>query len=290
MTNTKLDRKHDPFIEKKTWIFDLDGVIYKGNEGVPGAPDVIGFLKSRSYNVRYLTNNSTRTPEQYVEILKSFGIESKPDEIHTSATITAARLLEFERNKGTGADTRNVFVIGELGLVETISKAGFNVITIDDIKQRPGVTREISYVVVGLDRKLTYEKLHVGVECIMNGARFIATNADATLPIENGIAPGTGAIIEALAFCTGRRPECGSPFGKPNEMVFDSILKSCGSTVSSTIMVGDRLETDILAAKNAGMSSILVLTGISTREDISLLNIRPDHVIESIQDIMNWFL
>ncbi|MHA1791564.1 MAG: HAD-IIA family hydrolase [Promethearchaeota archaeon] len=272
--------------EKKVWIFDMDGVIYKGNEMIPGADEIIQLLREHHKTVLFLTNNSTRTREQYVSKLKAFGIRASKDEIFTSAWITVNWLEKHVRENGGSAREMNVYVVGEEGIKHEIKRAGFRLLDDDQFNDDINSFSKVDFVVAGLDTHLDYRKLFIAQNCILQGASFIVTNDDANLPVEGGfLAPGSGAIVAAISTGSGVLPQHGSPFGKPNRHVFNPILEKTGLLKNDLVMIGDRLETDILAAKNAKISSILVLTGVTGSVADIKDDLKPDHAVKSIKNI-----
>ncbi|WP_042698396.1 HAD-IIA family hydrolase [Thermococcus sp. PK] len=254
-------------------IFDMDGVIYRGKEPIEGAKEVIEFLKANGIPFVFLTNNSTRNARMYKEKLQKMGIEVKEEQIVTSG-YAAARYLAKNFEKG------NVFVIGGEGLVEEIKSIGWPVISVEDAKER---WREIKYVVVGLDPKLTYEKLKYGCLAIRNGALFIGTNPDTTYPSEEGILPGAGSIIAALKAATEKEPLI---IGKPNKPVFEVVKEKLNA--DEIWVVGDRLDTDIEFAKRINAKAIMVLTGVNTLKDIEKSKVKPDIVMPSIKELIKY--
>ncbi|ASJ17632.1 HAD family hydrolase [Thermococcus chitonophagus] len=255
-------------------IFDMDGVLYRGNKPIPGAKEVVEFLKENNVPFLFLTNNSTKTPEMYREKLAKMGIEVPADRIVTSGLATR---LYMERHFNPG----KVFVVGGEGLVKEMDKLGWGLVTVEDA--RKGGWREVKYVVVGLDPRLTYEKLKYATLAIRNGAKFIGTNPDTTFPGEEGIYPGAGSIIAALKASTEVEPLI---IGKPNEPMYEIVKEKLG--VEEIWMVGDRLDTDIAFAKKFGMKAIMVLTGVHTLNDIEKLNIRPDLVLDSVARLIDY--
>ncbi|USS41782.1 HAD-IIA family hydrolase [Thermococcus aggregans] len=254
-------------------IFDMDGVIYRGNEPIEGAKEVIEFLKSQKVPFIFLTNNSTRNARMYKEKLEKMGIEVEENQIITSGYATA-RYLEKHFEKG------NVFVIGGKGLLEEIKAIGWPVISLEEAKEK---WREINYVVVGLDPQLTYEKLKYGCLAIRNGAHFIGTNPDTTYPSEEGILPGAGAIIAALKTATEKEPLI---IGKPNKPVFEVVKEKLNA--DEIWVVGDRLDTDMAFAKKINAKAIMVLTGVNTLKDVEKSEIKPDVVMPSIKGLKKY--
>jgi len=254
-------------------IFDMDGVIYRGNFLIEGAREVIEYLKLRNIPFVFLTNNSTRNAKMYREKLLKMGIDVGEDRIITSGYATARYLQKhFKRDK--------VFVIGGKGLVEEIKSIGWEIISVKDAKER---WREIGYVVVGLDTDLTYNKLKYGTLAIRNGAKFIGTNPDTTYPSEEGLLPGAGSILAALKASTETEPLV---IGKPSELIFEIVREKL--TADEIWVVGDRLDTDIAFAKRIGAKAIMVLTGVSTLEDVEKSEIKPDLILPSIKELLNY--
>ena len=263
--------------DKKIFIFDLDGVIYLGNQIVPGALEVINKLEELGKKVYYLTNNSTRTREDYVKKLEKMGIKSKIENIITSAYAAALYLRNKEIKKKKKS---NVFVIGETGIVSELEKMGFKTYT--DFKEE----LKINYVVVGLDSNFDYKKLSGGLYYISKGAEFIATNADPTLPTEKYALPGAGTMVSALETATNKKPSV--IIGKPNPYTIDSILKREKVRSQDAVMVGDRISTDILAGKNANTTTVFVKTGAGNKEASKSQseNIFPDLILNSVKDLL----
>ena len=246
-------------------IIDMDGVLYRGDETIPGVEEFFAFLRERPIGFILATNNSTRTAQQYVDKLARIGVEVALSEILTSSQATAMYLETLAR-PGT-----KVYVIGEEGLETAVRERGY-IISGDGAQ----------FVVVGMDRRLTYEKLKIATLLILGGARFIGSNPDKTLPTEEGFIPGAGATLAALEASTGVAPTI---IGKPEHTIFELALAKLGSSKEDTAMVGDRLETDILGGYNAGLTTILVLSGATTRQDVDSAPIRPDLVFEDIRHL-----
>ena len=246
------------------YILDLDGVVYRGRTVIPGACESIDRLRSSGLLVVFLTNNATRARESTALRLVDMGIPCSAGDVISSAYAASVYILEQY-----GSST--IYPVGEQGLVEELEQAGH---TINE--------QDADYVVAGLDREFTYEKLARALDMLMNGAGFIATNNDAMLPAKHGFLPGAGSIVAAIQAASGVVPEV---IGKPNKPIMDVLLKEYGLKGEECVMVGDRLETDILAGIRAGMRTVLVLTGASGTEDIESSGIRPDTVLDSIADL-----
>jgi 4-nitrophenyl phosphatase len=209
------------------------------------------------------TNNSTASPQQYVEKLANMGITAPADRIVTSGVATAT-YLRNQYPKGT-----SVYVVG----MDALREALFD----DDYFTEAG--RDAEVVVSGADFDLRYDDLKVGCLAIRNGASYVATNADKTFPSEEGLIPGSGAIVAALSAATSVDPVV---VGKPSPEMLRSCLSILGTEARQTLMVGDRLDTDILAGQRAGLLNLLVLTGVSRREDVTVTGIQPDIIVDSL--------
>ncbi|MGQ9676346.1 MAG: HAD-IIA family hydrolase [Chloroflexota bacterium] len=249
----------------KGLLLDMDGVVYRGNTPTPGAREFFQLLRSAGIRVALITNNAQRTSRQYAEKLRGMGIFVEPEAILPAGEATA---LYLSRRARPGA---RVYVIGHDGLTEPLKEFGFRLT--DD---RP------EYVVVGLDRNFTYEKLAIACQAIRAGAHFIASNTDATLPTETSLLPGGGALVAAIEVCSGVKPLV---IGKPETTMLESALARIGVAASAAAIVGDRLETDVLAGQRAGISTILVLTGVTTRDDMGASDIKPDYVFENLIEL-----
>jgi len=257
-----------PLGDIRLFLLDIDGVILIGRTPIDVAPEGVRLLRRRGARVVFTTNNSTRSRESLLRELNSAGLEAEIGEILTTG-YCAARYLRSE-----GLD--KVYAIGESGLIEELHEAG--------VKMVDDKATECDAVVVGLDRSLTYARLATAQRLIRRGARFVATNTDATLPTETGEIPGAGAIVSALATCTGEKPFV---LGKPEKILMETALETTGVPRTRCAIVGDRSETDILMAKKGGCLGILVLTGISTspRFEDYPPDRRPDLIFKSILDL-----
>lgn len=243
-------------------LFDVDGVLYRGSQPLPGAREIVLFLEERDLPYMLLTNNATGTPAQYAAKLAAMGIPVPAERIFTSGEATA---LYLKKQEPAGAP---VYVIGEAGLIEPLERAGFW-----------RVERGARYVCVGLDRQLTYEKLKRACLEIRAGARFIASNPDTTLPTEEGIVPGNGATLAALVACTDVRP---TVIGKPEATMLLLAIERLGVSPAETLIIGDRWDTDLLAGHRAGTRTVLVLTGIHQPADLVHSPVQPDLIVDDL--------
>jgi len=252
MTMTKTELKLE-LARYRAFLVDLDGVLIRGQEPLPGAAEALQRLKELG-RVIVFSNNSTRSRRAFAERLTQLGLALTPEEIVNSAYI-AAQHLRGLAEAGAGAGSAQVYVIGEEGLREELELAGHRLVP----------PEEAEFLVVGLDRALTYEKLAGALRALLRGARFIATNVDPTLPAPGGLLPGAGAIVGAIQGM-GFPPEV--VVGKPSIIAFKVALATAGVSPEECLVIGDRLETDILGANRAGLDSVLVLTGVTKREDL----------------------
>ena len=230
-------------------FLDLDGVVYRGDTPIPGAPEVLRSLSDAGVPKAFLTNNASRTPEQVAEALKRMGVDAAAAEVLTSAVATA-ELLAREGYAGSRA-----YAVGERGVRTAL--AGVGILVVDE----PSAGADL--VVVGWDRSVDYDKLRNASLLVERGARLVATNADASYPAPDGLWPGAGAILAAITTTTGATP---TVVGKPERGMFDAAAARCGAT--HPLVVGDRLDTDVRGAAGAGMDSLLVLSGAASATDL----------------------
>ncbi|MCK5829479.1 MAG: HAD-IIA family hydrolase [Methylococcales bacterium] len=252
-------------------IIDMDGVLWEGNRALPGLKAFFQLLRKKSLPFVLATNNASLTQEQYVSKLKKMGIVVSLKEILTSSMATAHYLAEQPISNSPRA-----FVIGEEGLRQPLTHQGF--ILIDSFD----ADTPADFVICGLDRNLTWDKLADASLHLHSGAKFIATNADNSLPTERGPVVGNGAILAALQATTSVSPII---MGKPEPIMYRQAIKALGVTPENTIAIGDRLNTDILGAVNTGIRSIMVLTGISNENDLKSIDYQPTWVLPDIRAI-----
>jgi NagD protein len=246
------------------YVCDMDGVIYHGSRLIPGALDFVQRLHSGGHKFLFLTNNSQWTPRDLKHKVEQMGISVDESAFHTSALATAD-FLSRQMPRGTA------YVIGGAGLAHALYSVGFTL-----------TEHSPDYVVVGETRSYDYEKIERAIRLIIKGARFVATNPDLTGPAEEGITPACGALVAPIELATGKKPYF---VGKPNPLMMRTALRALESHSSETFMVGDRMDTDIIAGTEAGMKTILVLSGVSTRDTIDLFPYRPTHVYEDVGHI-----
>jgi 4-nitrophenyl phosphatase len=254
----------------KAWILDMDGVLYLGTEPLPGVREFLDALILRERQVMLATNNSMATPEAYERKLAAMGMEIPAEDVLTSAVATRD-YLELNLPAGAG-----IYVIGMPALREQV----FDGTTFHPVQYGE---EQPAAVVVGLDLAFTYDKLKTAHLALQQGARFIATNADTTLPTEAGLVPGAGSIVAALAAASGQQPLV---IGKPETPMLDMAMRRMSVRPEETVMVGDRLDTDILAGERAGTATVLVLTGVSTREDLATADALPDVIVSDLPSLV----
>jgi NagD protein len=247
------------------FLMDMDGVLVHEEHAIPGAEQFIKGLGEAGLPFLVLTNNSIYTQRDLAARLRRSGIELPPEAIWTSALATA-RFLRDQRPEGSA------FVIGEAGLTTALHEVGY-VLT----------EREPDYVVLGETRTYSFESITRAIRLIQDGARFIATNPDPTGPSREGPLPATGAVAALISKATGVEPYY---VGKPNPLMFRSALNVLGAHSETTVMIGDRMDTDIVAGIEAGLETVLVLTGVSTRADVNRFAYRPSRVVDSIGDLV----
>ncbi|MEA2209016.1 MAG: 5-nucleotidase [Solirubrobacteraceae bacterium] len=251
--------------EIRSWLMDMDGVLVREEQAIPGADRFLARLRELGTPFLVLTNNSIYTPRDLVARLAAGGLELPEEAIWTSALATA-RLLENQRPGGSA------FVIGESGLTTALHNAGY---TLTD--------RAPDYVVLGETRTYSFERITRAIRLIADGARFIATNPDPTGPSLAGPLPATGSVAALISRATGVDPYF---VGKPNPLMMRSALNAIDAHSESAAMVGDRMDTDIVSGLEAGMETILVLTGVTTREIAERFPYRASQVVESVADLV----
>ncbi len=252
------------FNEKTGFICDMDGVIYHGNQILPGVAEFIQWLHDEQKEYLFLTNNSGYTPKELNQKLARMGLDVPEEHFYTSALATAA----FLKEQAPGC---SVFAIGEAGLLNALYDAG---ITMNDVNP--------DYVVVGEGRSYSLETLTKATNLVLSGAKLIGANSDVSGPIEEGIAPACGALIAPIEMATGTKAYfC----GKPNPLMMRTGLRLLNCHSGDAVMVGDRMDTDIISGMESGMSTVLVLSGVSTMETLNTYAYRPGMVLKGVGEI-----
>lgn len=253
------------FNEKMGFICDMDGVIYHGNRVLPGVAEFIQWLQDEKKEYLFLTNNSGYTPKELNQKLARMGLNVSEEHFYTSALATAA----FLKEQAPGC---SAFAIGEAGLLNALYDAG---ITMNDVNP--------DYVVVGEGRAYTMDTLTKATNLVLAGAKLIGANSDVSGPIENGIAPACRALVAPIEMATGTQAYfC----GKPNPLMMRTGLRMLNCHSGDAVMVGDRMDTDVISGMESGMSTVLVLSGVSTMATLKTYAYRPGMVLEGVGDIV----
>jgi NagD protein len=251
---------------KAAFICDMDGVLYHGNRLLPGVSEFVSWLKKEQKKFLFLTNSSERSRRELREKLSRLGIEV-PENVFYSSALATAIFLSSQHPGGSA------YVIGEPGLINALYDVGY---TMNDINP--------DYVVVGETRAYNYEKIEHAINLVIRGAKLIGTNPDLTGPVEKGIAPATKALISPIELACGRKAYF---VGKPNPLIMRNALKIIKCAPEDTIIIGDRMDTDIIAGIESEIDTILVLSGITNREDLTRFPYRPHYVLEGVGKIAN---
>ena len=255
---------------KVGFLIDMDGVVSRGNQVIPGAVEFIDRLHTKKIPFMFLTNNSQRTPVDISTKLQRLGFRVGPEHVFTSALATASYIAQH-KPRGTA------YVIGEGGLLAALDRAGIAI-----------VDQEPDFVVLGEGRTMTLEMLEKAVQHVINGAKLIATNLDPNCPTQDGgIRPGCGAYIKMIEEATGYRAFSA---GKPSPVIFRAARKRLGLSSGETIMVGDTMDTDIIGGNQLGFRTILVLSGGTKREDLRRYAYAPDEIVDSLASVDDAFI
>lgn len=247
-------------------VLDVDGTLVRGDDPIPGAPAAVDRLRAVGLDLLLFSNNPTREPAAYVEWLGGMGFDIGADEVVTSGVVTAEYLADTHPDAA-------VYVVGEPGLRQLLAARDCRLTDDPDAAE----------VVVGsVDREFTYDRLRDGLWAL-DGAAFVSTDPDRTIPAADRPVPGSGAIVAALGGAADRDPE--AVLGKPSERAAAAALERVEADADATLMVGDRLDTDLAMGQRAGMATALVLSGVATREEAAAADVPPDHVVESVADL-----
>ncbi|MCK4492480.1 MAG: HAD-IIA family hydrolase [Methylococcales bacterium] len=264
------------FTNIEALIIDMDGVLWHGDTPLAGLNHFFKTLREQSLPFILATNNSTLSALDYTLKLKAMNVEVEEKEILTSSMVTATYLATHYP-----PESNNIFMIGEQGLKKALLEKGYH---LKETHEAP----DADIVVCGLDRQLKWEKLETATLTLRAGAHFIATNGDSTLPTERGIIPGNGTILAALEVATdGIQAQC---LGKPDVFMYEHALKLLDKEATKTIVIGDRLNTDILGAVRAGIRSVMVLSGISSRDDLMDVYYQPTWIMDDINELSHAIL
>ncbi len=250
--------------KKSAFICDMDGVIYHGNRIIPHAHDFVRWLRENDKKFLFLTNSSERSPRELAQRLERMGLDVDESHFYTSALATAS----FLKSQCKGG---SVYVIGEPGLTFALYEAGFSM---NDVNP--------DYVVFGETRALNYEKIEKAVRFVMNGAKLIGTNSDLTSPSENGIIPACRALVSPIEMTTGKSAYF---VGKPNPLMMRHALKKLDCHRIDAAIIGDRMDTDIVAGIESELDTVLVLSGVSTEDTVSKFPYRPKYILRDVGEI-----
>ena len=251
-------------MDKKSFLIDMDGVLLYGDQAIPGAKEFIERLREKDYKFLVLTNNSRYTPSDLQHRMNDAGIEIEAQHFFSSAMATA-HFVSSQKPRG------RAFVLGGTGLYQALNEAGYSF-----TDYRP------DFVILGEMESYPYEKIVRACQLIMQGVPFIATNPDSSGPGEGGIVPACGAVAALIEEASGYAPYF---VGKPNPLILRLALRYIDEHSESTIMVGDRMDTDVKVGLESGLETILVLSGVTKREDIGKFPYRPNHILDSVADI-----
>lgn len=257
----------NPWPAVRAVLFDMDGVLYRGDHLLGGVNELLAFLEAHDMQYACITNNATRTPAQFAAKVQAMDLHIPADRIITSSVATNV-YLRSQAPRGTP-----IYAVGMDGLHEPLFRDGYFVL--DEKTPR--------YVVVGADFELTYHKLRTACLAIRAGATFIGTNPDTTFPAEDGIIPGCGAILAALVAATGQQPQI---ISKPAPAMFQAAMKLLSAEPATTLVIGDRYDTDIVGAAQAGLHTVMVLTGVSTAADAAQGPVTPDLIIADLPALL----
>ncbi|HEY7038212.1 MAG TPA: HAD-IIA family hydrolase [Methylomirabilota bacterium] len=256
-----------PRLPYRGWLFDLDGTVYLGERLIPGADAAIAAIRAAGRRVAFLSNKPLQTRGEYAAKLTRLGVPAAPDDVINSSLV----LARYLRDRDPGAP---VFVIGEPPMRAEMADHGFEV---------RGDER-VRWVVIAFDRTFDYAKLNVALQAVKGGARLIATNPDRTCPVEGGEIPDCAGMIAAVEAVTDRKVE--TIVGKPSPIILEVALAALGVAASDAAIVGDRLETDMVMGRRLGLGTVLVLSGVTRGDDPRIAAIAPDHVLQSIRDLV----
>ncbi|MDY0393175.1 TIGR01457 family HAD-type hydrolase [Virgibacillus halophilus] len=247
------------------YLIDLDGTMFRGEEVIVDAPLFIQKLVDEHIPYLFVTNNSSKTPAEVAKKLNAMNIKATEEHVFTTSMATA----NFVREQKAGA---SCYVIGEEGIKTAVEEAGLRM-----------TDEDCDFVIFGIDRDITYEKLAKGCLAIRNGATFISTNGDVSIPSERGLLPGNGALTAVLSVSTNQQPIF---IGKPEKIIVEQALKVLGTKRKKTLMVGDNYDTDIMAGINAGIDTLMVFTGVTPFHDYAVLKEKPTHYVHHLQEWM----
>lgn len=247
-------------------ILDMDGVLWRGEQSIGDLHQIFGRINLLGWKTTFATNNATRNTQQYIDTLKTFGVSAEPWQVITSATAVIQYLLSKYPNGGS------VYIVGEQGVIEACAEYGFN-----------QSTEGVVAVIVGFDRKLTYDKLKTASLLIRSGVPYIGTNPDLTFPTPEGLVPGAGSILAAVTASTGVNP---INVGKPEPLMYQIALERLKISPEQALVIGDRLETDIACGQAIGCPTALVLSGVTNDDQAKSWNPRPEIIAPDLESVI----
>jgi 4-nitrophenyl phosphatase len=247
----------------KGFLIDLDGTMYRGKERIEEAVLFVKQLNERGLPYLFVTNNSSKTKKQVAEVLSAFEIPASEEHVFTTSMATAAYISDMKKNAA-------IYCIGEDGIREALIEEGHSLVDEDP-----------EFVVVGIDRSITYEKLAKACLAVRNGATFISTNGDIALPTERGLLPGNGSLTSVITVSTQTEPIF---IGKPEPIIMEIALETIGTKKEETLMIGDNYQTDILAGIRTGLDTLLVHTGVTTKEHLKDIDIHPTYTVDGLDE------
>ena len=256
-----------PRLPYRGWLFDLDGTVYRGDALIPGADAAIAAIRAAGRRVAFLSNKPLQTRAEYAAKLTRLGVPAAPDDVINSSLV----LARYLRDRDPGAP---VFVIGEPPMRQEMADHGFEVRSDERVR----------WVVIAFDRTFDYGKLNVALQAVKGGARLIATNPDRTCPVEGGEIPDCAGMIAAVEAVTDRKVK--TIVGKPSPIILEVPLAAVGVPAAEAAIVGDRIETDIVMGRRLGLGTVLVLSGVTRGDDPRIAAVAPDHVLQSIRDLV----
>ncbi|MBY6036720.1 TIGR01457 family HAD-type hydrolase [Fictibacillus nanhaiensis] len=247
----------------KGFLIDLDGTMYRGTEKIQEAVDFVKKLNQADLPYLFVTNNSSKTKEQVSDVLKGFDIPATSEHVFTTSMATASYVSQAKKNA-------TVYCIGEDGIKQALIEEGLAL-----VDENP------DFVVIGIDRSITYEKLAKACLAVRNGATFISTNGDIALPTERGLLPGNGSLTSVVTVSTQTEPIF---IGKPESVIMEMALEALGTKKEETLMIGDNYQTDILAGIRAGLDTLLVHTGVTTKKHLEDIEIHPTYTVDGLDE------
>lgn len=260
-----MHKQIDAIIQKNGFIIDMDGVLYHGNKLLNGVKEFVNWLLSSGKRFVFLTNSSERTPKELQDKLHRMGIDVNKDSFYTSALATAM-FLNAQKPRGSA------YIVGDAGLINALYNVGYTMNNVDP-----------DYVVIGETRSYSYEMIEKAINLVLQGARLVGTNPDLTGPGEHGIVPATKSLISPIEMATGKQAYF---VGKPNPLMMRNALKKIKCSREESLIIGDRMDTDIIAGIESEIDTCLVLSGITSEQEVSKFPYRPKFILNGVADLV----